>query len=270
MSTELNRRVLRQDFRHSDLVSSGVDVLEVKNIKFSYGRKVVLADVSLDLAYGANLFLGRNGAGKTTLMRVLAGANRPDSGEVRLDGEPFQWGSGSTRRVLRRVGWLPQTFGFPPRMRVDEFIAYAAWLKEVPSSRVAERSRVVLELVDLTERSREPLKSLSGGQLRRAGLAAAMVADPELLILDEPTAGLDPEQRDNFHELVRHVRQEKVVVVATHLLEDVDALAEHLVVIDQGAVRWTGTPAELVRQADGEVGLGALRAGFQALIGQES
>ncbi|MBO4210003.1 ATP-binding cassette domain-containing protein [Micromonospora echinofusca] len=245
-------------------------MLKVRDISFRYGKKDVLTDVSLDLTTGANLFLGRNGAGKTTLMRVLAGAARPHSGEVHLNGEPFSFTLGSDRRILRRVGWLPQTFGFPPRMKVAEFVAYAAWLKEVPSSLVPERSRAVLELVDLTEKSRQPLNSLSGGQLRRAGLAAALVADPDVLILDEPTAGLDPEQRDAFHELIRQVRQEKIVVVATHLLEDVEALAEHIVVIDHGTVRWTGSPAELVSHGGGESGLGGLRNGFQTMIGQRS
>ncbi|TDB79061.1 ATP-binding cassette domain-containing protein [Micromonospora sp. KC721] len=224
--------------------------------------------MSLELTNGAHLFLGRNGAGKTTLMRVLAGAVRPSAGEVRLNGGPVSAAPTSGRPTLRRIGWLPQAFGFPPRMKVEEFVAYAAWLKEIPPRLVPERTRAVLELVDLTERARQPLKSLSGGQLRRAGLAAALVADPDVLILDEPTAGLDPEQRDTFHDLIRHVREEKVVVVATHLLEDVDALAEHIVIIDKGAVRWTGTVEDLIRHGGGESGIGALRNGFQALIGQ--
>ncbi|MGN9912174.1 ATP-binding cassette domain-containing protein [Phytohabitans sp. LJ34] len=229
----------------------------------------MLVGVSLDLTNGANLFLGRNGAGKTTLMRVLAGAVRPDAGDVRLNGRLFSGRSTSGRQVLRHIGWLPQDFGFPPRMKVDEFVAYAAWLKQVPAAQVLARSSAVLEVVDLVRQAHQPLKSLSGGQLRRAGLAAALVADPDVLILDEPTAGLDPEQRDAFHELIRQIGHEKVVVVATHLLEDVEALAGHIVVIDHGSVRWQGDPGGLERLGGGGSGLSGLRAGFQAAIGQK-
>jgi ABC-2 type transport system ATP-binding protein len=244
-------------------------VLELDKVGFRYGRSTALADVSLQLANGANIFLGRNGAGKTTLMRVLAGAVSPAEGNVRLGGESIFQASRPDRRMLRRIGWLPQTFGYPPSMRVEEFVAYAAWLKEVPRSELLERCDTVLALVNLTTKRREPLKTLSGGQLRRAGLAAALVADPEMLILDEPTAGLDPEQRDAFHDLVRKVRTKKIVVVATHLLEDVEALAEHIVVIDGGSVRWSGTPAQLVERGGSGPGLAALRNGLQSVIGQQ-
>ena len=245
-------------------------MLELDKVGFRYGRSTALTDVSLQLSNGANILLGRNGAGKTTLMRVLAGAASPAEGSVRLSGESIFQASRPDRRMLHRIGWLPQTFGYPPNMRVVEFVAYAAWLKEVPRPEVLKRCDDVLALVNLTAKRKEPLKTLSGGQLRRAGLAAALVADPEMLILDEPTAGLDPEQRDAFHDLVRKVRTEKIVVVATHLLEDVEALAEHIVVIDGGSVRWSGTPAELVERGGGEPGLAALRHGLQSLIGQQS
>ncbi|MET7420694.1 ATP-binding cassette domain-containing protein [Dactylosporangium sp. NPDC005555] len=241
-------------------------VLEVKTLSFKYGRKTVLSNVDLTLGVGANVLLGRNGAGKTTLMRMLAGAARPTSGSVRFASDDIDGRSRAGRRVLRTVGWLPQEFGFPPHMTTAEFVAYAAWLKEVPAADVADRVAEVLRVVDLRAKAKVRLRELSGGQLRRAGLAAAIAADPQVLILDEPTAGLDPEQRDGFHELIRQLRSHKVTVIATHLLEDVEALAETIVVVDAGSVRWTGNPRELAGAAGAPEGLKGLRQGFQAVL----
>jgi ABC-2 type transport system ATP-binding protein len=240
-------------------------MLEVHDVAFRYGTKTVLTNVRLSFGVGATVLLGRNGAGKTTLMRILAGAAAPSVGEVRLNGKPSDPRTRTGRQALRDIGWLPQEFGFPSRMTAAEFVAYAAWLKEVPRQRIVDRVRSALSLVDLSEQAEKPLRSLSGGQLRRLGLAAAVAPEPEVLILDEPTAGLDPEQRDSFHGFIRRLRGEKTVVVATHLLEDVEALAEHIVVIDSGSVRWTGTPSELAEKA-GKPGISGLRHGFQLVI----
>jgi ABC-2 type transport system ATP-binding protein len=225
-----------------------------------------LTDVHLQLSTGVTVLLGRNGAGKTTLMKILAGAAAATVGEVRLDGQPCGGRTRSGRRALRSVGWLPQGFGFPPRITTGEFVAYAAWLKEVPRQRITARVAEVLYAVDLEELAKASLRTLSGGQLRRVGLAAAMAANPNVLILDEPTAGLDPEQRESFHELIRRLRSDKIVIVATHLLEDVEALADWIVVIDRGSVRWKGTPNELSSKSGGD-GIRGLRAGFQSVIG---
>jgi ABC-2 type transport system ATP-binding protein len=248
-------------------------VLEVDGLSFSYGSRQVLTDVDLALGVGANVLLGRNGAGKTTLLRMLAGAAHPAAGAIGLDGEPVDVRRRGGRRVLRRVGWLPQTFGYPPRMRTVEFVAYAAWLKQVPRAVLGSRVDTALAAAAVTEQAGRPLRELSGGQLRRAGLAASVVADPRLLILDEPTAGLDPEQRGSFHELVRGAARDKVVVIATHLLEDVAALAEWVVVIDAGAVRWQGTAAQLAGAGDGAeagpVDTERLRQGLRTVLGAQ-
>lgn len=240
-------------------------MLEVDQIGFRYGSKPVLRGVSASFEPGATVLLGRNGAGKTTLIRILAGAAAPSSGQVRLNGSAQGSHSRATRAVLRRIGWLPQTFGFPPRMATAEFVAYAAWLKEVPGRQLTRQVADALATTGLSEQSRNPLQTLSGGQLRRAGLAAALVAEPEVLVLDEPTAGLDPEQRDAFHVLVRRIRSERVVVIATHLLEDVEALADRVVVIDRGSVQWTGTIDDLAGLSQ-QQGLSALREGFQIVL----
>jgi len=240
-------------------------MLEVDQVGFRYGSKPVLRGVSATFEPGATVLLGRNGAGKTTLIRILAGAATPSSGQVRLNGSAQGSHSRATRAVLRRIGWLPQTFGFPPRMATAEFVAYAAWLKEVPGRQLTRQVADALATTGLSEQARNPLQTLSGGQLRRAGLAAALVAEPEVLVLDEPTAGLDPEQRDAFHGLVRRIRSERVVVIATHLLEDVEALADRVVVIDRGSVQWTGTIDDLAGLSQ-QQGLSALREGFQIIL----
>lgn len=247
-------------------------MLEVDDLSFGYGGGNVLHGISLTLGAGVNLILGRNGAGKTTLLRLLAGAAPATrGGEIRLDGEHLAVRTRPGRKILRNVGWLPQEFGYPPHMRTSEFVAYAAWLKEVPRSRIASQVAAALAAAGVNGQSGQRLRVLSGGQLRRAGLAAAVVSDPRLLILDEPTAGLDPEQRESFHELVRAVGAAKVVVIATHLLEDVAALADHIVIIDAGRVRWQGTPARLAhagREDDTPVPVGteSLRRGLRVVL----
>ncbi|MFG1954914.1 ATP-binding cassette domain-containing protein [Micromonospora sp. NPDC048830] len=241
-------------------------MLEVKGVGFRYGARSVLADVSLQFATGANLLLGRNGAGKTTLLRILAGAMAPTAGTVLLNG---QLSGGSTRlgrRLLGNIGWLPQDFGYPPRMTVREFAAYAAWLKAAPPKTIPQKVDFALQVVDLGDRAGCSLGSLSGGQLRRAGLAAALAGDPAVLILDEPTAGLDPEQRDTFHQLVQRLKEHKTVIVATHLLEDVEALAGRVVIIDQGAVRWSGSLPELSLLGGEDSNLAALRTAFHKVV----
>ncbi|MEU6857343.1 ATP-binding cassette domain-containing protein [Glycomyces sp. NPDC046736] len=246
---------------------TGPRKLKAHGLSFSYGRHPVLSGVSFSLGAGAHVVLGRNGAGKTTLIRLLAGAATAAGGTIKLGEDLLDLRTRSGRALLRHIGWLPQEFGYPPHMKVVDFVAYAAWLKEVPKEQLVSRVEAALEAADMTEQARRPLSALSGGQLRRAGLAAATVADPEVLILDEPTAGLDPEQRDGFHRLILELRKTKVVLIATHLLEDVEALAEHVMVIDAGAILWTGTTDELASTSDGPGGLQGLRQGFRAVLG---
>lgn len=241
-------------------------MLEAEEITFRYGRKVALDKVSFDLGVGATVLLGRNGAGKTTLIATLVGAAPPASGRVRLDGRVIGVSGRQGRSVLRDIGWLPQSFGHPPNMTVEEFVGYAGWLKEVPRAGLGSRVSETITLVGLAHKAKDALRTLSGGQLRRAGLAAAVVAEPAVLVLDEPTAGLDPEQREEFHELVRELRERTVVLVATHLLEDVEALAQRIIVLDGGRLRWSGTPQELTELAGSELGLQGLRRGFQAAL----
>lgn len=198
----------------------------------------------LDLGVGVHGLLGPNGAGKTTLMRVLATVIAPTAGSVSLLGRDVA-DRGQQREVRRRLGYQPQSFGYHPRFTVREFVTYFAWLKEHRSPTAAADVDRAIARVGLTERADARMKALSGGMPRRAGLAQALVNAPELLLLDEPTAGLDPEQRLDFRALLRELAVDTTVVVSTHLVEDVASACTHVALMDDGRLVGTGTPAGL-------------------------
>lgn len=237
----------------------------VDQVSKRYRSTAALSGVSLELKPGVTAILGRNGAGKSTLMRLLVGVEEPTSGDVGVRGP----GVSTRREQLRSTGWLPQAFGYPPRMRADDFVRYAAWLKEVDRRQVASSVDAAMELADVELARRRRLGELSGGTLRRVGLAAAMVASPVLVVLDEPTTGLDPEQRASMHERLRALAVERTIVMSTHLLEDVDALADRIYILDAGRVAWDGTVDELSqRSAPDPRSLGTLRASFLDIVGR--
>ncbi|MFI9805830.1 ABC transporter ATP-binding protein [Streptomyces sp. NPDC052301] len=208
-------------------------------------RKTLALD-SLDLALGTGVhgLLGPNGAGKTSLIRVLATVARPDAGRVEILGEDTAEHRGRTE-ARRRLGYLPQEFGYYPGFTVREFVAYVAWLKEVPADRVPRAVERAVARVGLTDRIDAKVKTLSGGMVRRVGIAQAVVNDPAVLLLDEPTAGLDPEQRVEFRELLRELGVSATVVVSTHLVEDVAAACTEVTLLDGGRVAYRGTPETL-------------------------
>jgi ABC-2 type transport system ATP-binding protein len=219
----------------------------------SYGGVAALVDLDLDLGPGITGLLGPNGAGKTTLIRILATLLAPTAGEVRVNG----WraaGAQDRVEIRRRLGYLPQDLGLYPRFSVFEFVDYLAILKELddPADR-HRRVRAALEAVELEDLAGRKVRTLSGGMRRRVGIAQAIVADPELLLLDEPTTGLDPEQRMRFRQLIASLGTHRTVVLSTHLVEDVAAVCTQVVVLWQGRVRFRGTPSELRRLADGQV-----------------
>lgn len=224
----------------------GVDGLVVR-----YRKRTALDGVRIDLGPGVHGLLGPNGAGKSTLMRVLATVTPPTAGAVRVAGfDPSA--SGAAREARRRLGYLPQAFGFYPRFTVREFVEYFAWLKEVPAHRIPFAVQRAIGRVDLGSRAEDQLRRLSGGMIRRVGIAQAIVNDPDVLLLDEPTAGLDPEQRVDFRALVRELGVDACVLLSTHLVEDVAAACDDVVLLQEGRVLFTGTPRELVAQADGD------------------
>lgn len=205
--------------------------LEVARVSYSFGETQALCEVSMSLGLGINGVLGVNGAGKTTLLRILAGQLRPVSGECRYGTD-----SSLGLSYRRRVSILPQHFTFPGNYRVREFVAFAAWLKGNSSRRAGELADDSLSAVGLIDRRDARMRSLSGGMRRRAGLASALVGDPEILVLDEPTTGVDPEQRATLRELIRVQSKDRIIVFSSHVLEDVQQLADHVVVLHEGRV----------------------------------
>jgi ABC-2 type transport system ATP-binding protein len=220
-----------------------------------YRGTAALAGVDLDLYQGVVGLLGPNGAGKTTLLRMLATVLGADRGSVRILGHDPADGAARTE-IRRRLGYLPQELGYPRGFSAYGFLDYMAVLKEWddPAQRRGEVRRV-LEQVDLGDRATKRIRALSGGQRRRVGLAQALLGTPELLVLDEPTTGLDPEQRVSLRHVLAEVGRAATVVVATHQTEDVAALCERVVVLDSGAVRFDGAVRDLVATADGRVWL---------------
>ncbi|KUN08219.1 ABC transporter ATP-binding protein [Streptomyces yokosukanensis] len=218
-----------------------------------YGAARALDDVSVRLGRGVTGLLGPNGAGKTTLLRVLATAVPADTGAFTVLGHDPGTARGR-QEVRRALGYLPQTPGFHPDFTPFEFVDYVAILKELTDRAARHREvRRVLEQVGLGEVRGKRIKKLSGGMRQRVALAAALVGDPGFLVLDEPTVGLDPEQRLRFRELIADAGEDRTVLLSTHQTEDVAMLCHRVLVMAAGRIRFDGTPAELAARADGRV-----------------
>jgi ABC-2 type transport system ATP-binding protein len=241
--------------------------VEITDLTRRFGRTQAVAGVTLRAGPGVLGLLGPNGAGKTSLLRMLATLIPPSSGTLRLLGrDPGSYGP--RREVRRRLGYLPQNLGYYPGFTVAEFVEYFALLKDMPPARVPAAVATAVERTGLGDKARAKLRTLSGGMLRRAGIAQAIVNEPELLLLDEPTAGLDPEQRVTFRALLRDLGQRATVVVSTHLVEDVGAACSEVALMNQGKILFYGTPAELTARAEGTDAAGdaPLERGYSAVL----
>jgi ABC-type multidrug transport system ATPase subunit len=240
--------------------------IHAEGLQVRAGRHLAVDGLDLTLGTGVHGLLGPNGAGKTTLMRALATVLKPAGGTLRLLGEQVD-ARADLRRVRRGLGYLPQQFGFYPRFTVREFVEYMAWLKEMPKAGVPGAAQRAIERVGLEAKAGARMKTLSGGMLRRAGIAQAIVNDPAVLLLDEPTVGLDPEQRLDFRELLRDIGTDSCVVVSTHLVEDVAVACTDVVLMNEGRLVYQGTPADLAAQGgDGDAGDSAAERGYSALL----
>ncbi|MET0417782.1 MAG: ABC transporter ATP-binding protein [Actinoplanes sp.] len=240
--------------------------VHAEGLQVRAGRHLAVDGLDLALGTGVHGLLGPNGAGKTTLMRALATVLKPAGGKLTVLGESVDRRA-DLRRVRRGVGYLPQQFGFYPRFTVREFVEYMAWLKEMPKTAVPGAAQRAIERVGLADRAGSRMKTLSGGMLRRAGIAQAIVNDPAVVLLDEPTVGLDPEQRLDFRELLRDVGVDSCVLVSTHLVEDVVAACTDVVLMNGGRLVFQGTPDGLVAQGgEGDPGDSPAERGYSALL----
>ena len=241
--------------------------IEITDVTRRFGRTRAVAGVSMEAGSGVFGLLGPNGAGKTSLLRMMATVIPPTSGTLRLLGRD-PGGYGPRKEIRRRLGYLPQNLGYYPGFTVAEFVEYFALLKEMPAARVPAAVAAAVERVGLGGKAKAKLRTLSGGMLRRAGIAQAIVNEPELLLLDEPTAGLDPEQRVTFRELMRDFGQRSTVIVSTHLVEDVGAACTQVALMDQGKIVFYGTPDELTARGEGTSAAGdaPLERGYSAVL----
>ncbi len=232
-------------------------MIEIKQLCKTYGRgaRAVAALNGIDLEVGAGMFglLGPNGAGKTTLMRILAGIVNPSRGRALVDGNDVSTERGKYA-VKTILGYLPQELGLYPELTARQFVDYMGILKGLaePGAR-ASRVRAVLEMVGLQEVAERKIKSFSGGMKRRVGIAQALVNDPRILIVDEPTSGLDPEERIRFRNLLVELAADRVVILSTHIVEDIGQTCRDMAVLARGAVVFRGSPAQLTHAAEQHV-----------------
>jgi ABC-2 type transport system ATP-binding protein len=240
--------------------------VEITGLTRRFGRTMAVAGVDLMAGPGVFGLLGPNGAGKTSLLRMMATAVPPTSGRLRLLGhDPGRYGP--RREIRRRLGYLPQSLGYYPGFTAAEFVEYFALLKDVPAARVPAAVAAALDRADLGGQARARLRTLSGGMLRRVGIAQAIVNEPDLLLLDEPTAGLDPEQRVAFRALVRDLGEHATVVISTHLVEDVGTACVQVALLDQGKIVFHGTPGDLAARGAGHgTGDAPLERGYSAVL----
>ena len=216
--------------------------LEMRDIRKSFNGKTAVQNTEICLENGVYGLLGENGAGKTTLMRMMCGILKPDCGEICCDGIEI----GQLGRVYRSMlGYLPQDPGFYGDFTALRFLHYMAALKALPGTYASRRIDELLELVDLKAFQKQKLKTFSGGMLKRVGIAQALLNDPEILILDEPTAGLDPKERVRFRNIISSLGRERIVLLSTHIVTDVDYIADEILIMRKGEIIAKGTESQL-------------------------
>ena len=215
-----------------------------------YGRKTAVDGVSAVLKPGVYGLLGANGAGKTTLMRMLCAILESSSGQVLLNGKEITSLGADYRNVL---GYLPQDFGYYPNYTAMEFLMYVAALKGIPKNIAKKRAMELLEEVGLSHVANKRIKTFSGGMKQRVGIAQALLNNPEILILDEPTAGLDPKERVRFRNLISDYAGDKIVILSTHIVSDIEAIADEVLLMKNGRFVLQGSVPELVQKVSGKV-----------------
>lgn len=223
--------------------------IKIQNLNQFYGKKQALKNINLTIETGMFGLLGRNGAGKTTLMKVIATLLPKTEGTITICGRDIT----HSQEIRKIIGYLPQEFSMYPNMTVYESMDYLGVLSGLNKSRRQERIPELLKRVNLQDDHKKRVKALSGGMKRRLGIAQAILHNPRVLIVDEPTAGLDPEERVRFRNLLCEIAEERIVILSTHIVGDIEATCENIAVLDQGEIIYQGTVSELISQTEGKV-----------------
>ena len=226
--------------------------IKLNNVTKQYKGIKALENIDLTIKTPAMIgFLGPNGAGKSTLMKILVGQLMPSYGDVTVDGKNL---SQNLNYLKTRLGYLPQDFGLYDELTVEQFLDYISCLKGISEN----RNKVILNCIkntNLLEKRKAKIKTLSGGQKQRVGIAQALLNDPELIIVDEPTVGLDPEERIKYRNLFSQGASNKIVILSTHIVEDVESICNQLIVLNKGKFLFNGLPSELIKKAVNHVGI---------------
>lgn len=231
--------------------------IQIAGLNKSYRNIHAIRDFTLRLEPGILGLLGPNGAGKSTLMRMLATVTKPSSGTIHLDGTDAVASPGPLRRIL---GYLPQDFGIYPHLSATEFLEYIGALKGIPRRELRARIANLLEIVNLTNAASRPLGGFSGGMRQRVGIAQALLNDPRVLIVDEPTAGLDPEERVRLRTLLQEMSSDRIIIFSTHICSDVERVAARIAIVDHGTLLAHDVPSRLLGASE------SLEAGYLRII----
>lgn len=223
--------------------------IEIQHLSKYYGKKQALKDINLTIEQGMFGLLGRNGAGKTTLMKTLATLLQRKEGSIHICGVPIE----NAKEIRKIIGYLPQDFSMYPSMRVVEAMDYLGVLSGIEKTERKKRVEQLLAQVNLLEHKDKKVKALSGGMKRRLGIAQALLNQPKVLIVDEPTAGLDPEERIRFRNLLCEVAEERIVILSTHIVGDIEATCENIGILNEGVLLYKGTVEQLLEKAEGKV-----------------
>jgi ABC-2 type transport system ATP-binding protein len=209
--------------------------LTADRITKQYKNKIAVDRMSFTLARGVTGLLGANGAGKTTLMRILCGILVPDSGTVTCDGMDVE-----TEEYREMLGYLPQEFGYYPEFSGRDFLLYMSAVKGLRKKEALKKTEELIELVGLKDAGRKKVRTYSGGMKQRLGIAQALLNDPQILIMDEPTAGLDPQERIRFRNLIAAIGKDRIVLLSTHIVSDLEHIADRLMIMKEGRLLWQG------------------------------
>lgn len=219
--------------------------LMIEQIKRKYGEKTAVTNVSLTLHPGVYGLLGANGAGKTTLMRMICGILKPTSGRITFDHMDV-----NSEEYRARLGYLPQDFGYYPEFSGQDFLMYLAALKGLYKKTAQRKVKELLELVSLSEVAKKKIKTYSGGMKQRLGIAQALLNDPEIIVLDEPTAGLDPKERVRFRNLIEELGKESIVLLSTHIVSDIEHIADYVLMMKDGELIYNGPMEKIGRDLE--------------------